>query len=416
MMANPKEELLRWVNEDRDKLIDFLSRFVQAKSPNPPGNTKEAASHVCRFLEAHHLPYRMISPHPDMPNIVGSFECGSPGRHLVFNGHMDVFPVGDEKWTHGPWSGTVANGRIYGRGVIDMKCGTTASLFTFEYLHRIRNQLKGRLTYTAVSDEETLGPYGARYLMEHHPEIHGDCLLNGEPSTPYTIRFGEKGPLWLRFGIRTPGCHGAYTHLSESATKIACRLVSDLEAITAIEATPSANVRKALIESKATMDKALGQGASEIVQKVTLNIGVIRGGLKVNMVPGHCEFEADIRLPVGVEKDQVTREVEKILSRYPQVTMEEISFAPPSWCDPYGEMMSYLKSNVKALRGFEPAPIISITGTDARLWRYINVPAYVYGPPPANMGSFDEYVDIEDFLHVVRTHVLSAYDYLSRGR
>jgi succinyl-diaminopimelate desuccinylase len=414
-MANPKEELLRWVNEDRDKLVDFLSQFLQAKSPNPPGNTKEAVDYVCRFLEAHQLPYRIISPHPDMPNIVGSFDCGSLGRHLGLNGHIDVFPVGDEKWTYGPWSGSIANGRIYGRGVTDMKCGTTASIFTFAYLHRIRNRLKGRVTLTAVSDEETFGPYGARYLMEHHPEVHGDCLLNGEPSTPYTVRFGEKGLLWLRCGVRTPGCHGAYTHLSESATKIACRLISDLEAVTAIEASPPENVRKALMESEAAVDKALGRGASKVVRQVTLSIGVIRGGLKVNMVPGHCEFEADIRLPVGVEKDQIIKKVERILSPYPQVTVEEINFTPPSWCDPYGEMTGYLKSNVKALRGFEPTAVISLGGTDARLWRYRNVPAYVYGPSPIGMGSFDEYVDIEEFLHVVRTHVLSAYDYLSRG-
>jgi hypothetical protein len=59
--------------------------------------------------------------------------------------------------------------------------------------------------------------------------------------------------------------------------------------------------------------------------------------------------------------------------------------------------------------------VVSLGGTDARLWRYENIPAYVYGPCPTGMGSFDENVPIEDFLHVVRTHVLSAYDYLMAG-
>ena len=68
-------------------------------------------------------------------------------------------------------------------------------------MYRVRDHLKGRLTLRAVSDEETFGPWGARYLMEHHPEVHGDCLLNGEPSSPLTIRFGEKGPLWLKFTV-----------------------------------------------------------------------------------------------------------------------------------------------------------------------------------------------------------------------
>ena len=59
--------------------------------------------------------------------------------------------------------------------------------------------------------------------------------------------------------------------------------------------------------------------------------------------------------------------------------------------------------------------IVSLGGTDARLWRYENIPAYVYGPFPTGMGSFDENVPLEDFLHVVRAHVLSAYDYLMSG-
>ena len=102
-----------------------------------------------------------------------------------------------------PWGGEIADGKIYGRGVADMKAGTTASIFTYVYLHRLRDQLKGKLTLTAVSDEETFGPYGARYLMEHHPEVHGDALLNGEPSSPFSVRFGEKGPLWLEITVNT---------------------------------------------------------------------------------------------------------------------------------------------------------------------------------------------------------------------
>ena len=61
-----------------------------------------------------------------------------------------------------------------------------------------------------------------------------------------------------------------------------------------------------------------------------------------------------------------------------------------------------------------PCRSISLGGTDARLWRYADIPAIVYGPAPTGMGSYDEHVTIDDFLHVVRCHVLSAYDYMSR--
>ena len=413
-MDDDRARLAAWIDDDREALIAFYADFVRAKSPNPPGDTRAAAAHVRAFLDARELPYRIVDPCPEMPNIVGDFACGAPGKHLVLNGHIDCFPVGDAaEWRHDPWGGVIADGKVWGRGAADMKCGTTASIFTYAYLHRLRERLKGRLTLTAVSDEETFGPHGARYLMDHCPEVLGDCCLNGEPGSPYTIRFGEKGPLWLKFTVRTQGAHGAYTHIGGSASKIAARLIDALEAVTEIEAPAPGNIGAVLEARAATIDKAQGAGAAAIVQKVTLNIGRIQGGLKVNMVPRDCMVEADIRLPVGLEKPRVMAVVEEIVARFPEVAMEEINFNPPSWCDPEGEMIGIIQANVRALKGFTPEPIVSLGGTDARLWRYRDIPAYVYGPFPRGMGSIDEHVEIDEFLHVVRVHVLSAYDYLT---
>ncbi len=411
-----RQQLLDWIDAEQDQIFGFYQDFVRKKSPNPPGDTTEAVRHITTFLDSTDAPYRLVDPQPTMANVLGSFEGTAPGRHLVLNGHIDVFPVNeDEAWTQPAWSGAVVDGKVWGRGAADMKCGTSASIFSFAYLARLRDKLKGRLTLTCVSDEETFGPWGARYLMKHHPEVHGDCCLNGEPGSPYTIRFGEKGPLWLKFTVRTKGAHGAYTHASESATKIAARLVGDLESLSAIDATPPGNVGAVLERSAAVIDKAQGEGAAQIVQRVTVNVGVIRGGLKVNMVPSKCVIEADVRFPVGLGKERLMAALAEIVAGYPQATMEEMNFNPPSWCDPEGEMIDIIRANVKTLKGFEPEPIVSLGGTDARLWRYLAIPAYVYGPCPRGRGAADEHVEVEEFLHVVRTHVLSAYDYLTRG-
>ena len=414
-MSDLRQTLLDQVERDRDRLVDFLSRFVQAKTPNPPGDTREAVALIKATLDAEGAPYRIVDPHPEYPNVVGSFDGGAPGRHLVLNGHIDCFPVGEhETWTHGPWSGAVADGKVWGRGVADMKCGTTSSIWTYIYLHRVREQLKGRLTLTAVSDEETFGPWGARHLVDNLPEVHGDCCLNGEPSTPWTIRFGEKGPLWLRFTVRTQGGHGAYTHGTESATRIATRLVADLETLEDMRTPAPGNVGAVMERAAATTDRALGAGASDIVQKLTLNIGQIHGGLKVNMIPSECVVEADLRFPVGLDKQTVMDAVQAIVDRHPQVSMEEMNHQPPSWCDPEHEMVGIIQDNVEQLRGFRPEPVVSLGGTDTRLWRYRDIPAYVYGPYPTGMGTGDEHVPVEDFLHVLRTHLLSACDYLTR--
>jgi succinyl-diaminopimelate desuccinylase len=118
-----------------------------------------------------------------MPNIVASTRFGRPGRHLVLNGHIDVFPSGDRaQWTRDPLSGDVVDGRLHGRGTVDMKCGTTASIFTDWYLSQVTDQLRGTLTLTLVSDEETGGRWGSGYLIENYRnEVLGDCVLNGEP-------------------------------------------------------------------------------------------------------------------------------------------------------------------------------------------------------------------------------------------
>lgn len=413
-MNQDKQEILDWIERDRDLLINFLSRFIQAKTPNPPGDTREAMKHIRATLDEESFDYRIIDPKPEFPNVVASFDGASAGKHLVLNGHIDVFPVGDhEIWDHAPWSGALADGKIWGRGSADMKCGTTCSIFTFIYLHRIKERLRGRLTLTAVSDEETFGPWGTRYLMEHHPEVHGDCCLNAEPSSPFSIRFGEKGPLWLKFTVTTAGAHGAYTHLTESATKVGARLIGDLEALETIDSPAPGNVGAALEHGREALDKALGAGASDIVQKVTVNIGLVNGGMKVNTVPSQCVIEADIRLPVGLEKNRVMEAIEDILTGYPQVSVEELVFSPPAWCDPEHEMMKILQDNVEALGRQRPEPICSLGGTDSRLWRYLDIPAFVYGPSPTGMGTGNEHVEVEAFFHTLRTHVLSAYDYLT---
>jgi acetylornithine deacetylase/succinyl-diaminopimelate desuccinylase-like protein len=222
-----REQLIHWLDQERDAMVSFFQGFVATPSPNPPGDTTAAVSHITDFLERQAAPFRLVAPQPTMANVVGTFDGAGAGRHLVLNGHIDVFPVGEdpaaEGWTRNPWGGEIHDGRIYGRGSADMKCGTSASIWTYVLLHRLKDRLRGRLTLTCVSDEETFGPWGARWLMEHEPEVRGDCCLNGEPSSPLSIRYGEKGLLWLTFTVRTDGAHGAYTHASPSATRLARR-------------------------------------------------------------------------------------------------------------------------------------------------------------------------------------------------
>lgn len=414
-MTVTKQDLEAWVDSDREALIAFLQDFIRCRTPNPPGDTLLAADHVRRFLEAQELPYEVIAPNEIMPNIVASFEGSAKGRHLALNGHIDVFPVEDESgWSQDPWGGALVDGKIYGRGSADMKCGTTASIFTYAYLNRVRAQLKGKLSLVVVSDEETFGPWGARYLAEHRPEVFGDCCLNGEPSGISTVRFGEKGPLWLEFHIRTAGAHGAYTHMSPSATVIASELISELGKLTKIRVPDLGNLESAITSAAQVIDGEYGAGAASIIRKVTVNPGLVSGGIKVNMIAAECRVQVDIRVPNGLTEKDILPRIDEIVARYPEVTYRVLLSEEPAWTSPDTEMMDSVRQNAKHISGIDPAPIISLGATDARLWRYKGLPAIVYGPAPRGMASVDEHVPVEEFIHVVKCHLLSAFDYLSR--
>jgi succinyl-diaminopimelate desuccinylase len=415
-----EETLLAEIDAARDDLIAFFQDFTRIATPNPPGETREAAAFLGRFLEARGLPYEVIAPVPEWPNIVADHRFDRPGRHLVLNGHIDVFPAGEAaRWRHGsPWSGTIEEGRLYGRGTADMKCGTSASFITYALLAKHRERLRGRLTLTAVSDEETGGRWGTDYLFNHHRDlVMGDCCLNGEPSSAYTVRYGEKAPLWLVFTARARGAHGAYVHLSESATKIAAALIDRLEAVTALKPDMPEKVARNLADPtvRQALETGLGTGAADTVAAVTLNIGMVEGGLKTNMIPSECRVEADIRLPVGVPKARVWEMVREIMRDFPTVTVEEQSLPEEegaNWCDPEGEMLHIIQERATRIAGITPAPVVTLAATDARFWRNAGVPAYIYGCAFDLVGTYDESVALEEFLNVVRVHTLSAAAYL----
>ena len=143
-MSGVRETILGWIEQDREKLVGFLSDFVRVPSPNPPGDTRAGAAFLHDQPEGAGVPVAYRTAKPEWPNVVGTFTGAGSGQHLVLNGHIDVFPAGPaETWSRDPWSGAVEDGKVHGRGVVDMKCGTAASVWTYIYLHRLRDSCAG---------------------------------------------------------------------------------------------------------------------------------------------------------------------------------------------------------------------------------------------------------------------------------
>ena len=413
--ATINQKLLGWIEEDREILVDFLSRFVRIPSPNPPGDTRDVATWLVNYLKERDLSVEVLHGQEHLPNLVASFDGAAPGPHLVLNGHIDVFPSGPaEQWSRDPWSGVVENGRLYGRGVADMKCGTAASIWTYICLHRLRHDLRGKLTLTVVSDEETGGEWGARWLLDNLGDrVKGDCVLNGEPTSPGAICLGEKGSIRFAVEVTTPGSHAALTHQSANAIQVASELIGELYKLQDWPVVQSENVRNTLEATGPAVEASWGKGAARILNQVTVCVGVIHGGDKINMLPGNCRFEVDIRTPIGVAPAEVANRIEEIVSQHPAKVV-------PIWANREANlspvdhpMIGILQKTVTDLGWEQPQPMMIHGGTDCRFWRDRGVPAYVYGCKATNMARPDEYVELEEYFHVIRTHALAAAAYLA---
>lgn len=406
------EKLLKRIEDDRDELVALLRSLVRAPSPNPPGDTRAAAEVIRGFLQSKGLSVDVIEPLANAPNLVSTFSCKDAGRHLVLNGHLDTYPCDDaERWTRDPFGGELANGAVYGRGASDMKAGTVAIAAVHAYLYALRDELKGRLTFTAVSDEETGGKWGAHYLLAHH-DVKGDCLLNSEPGGPTTVRFGEKGSLKLRFKVRTTGCHGAYTHKSKSANKIAAAVVRKLPAIAALPVNTSGNLVPMLTGSEAEFDRIHMAGAAEVLRSYTVNVGLVRGGVKMNMLPASCDCDVDIRIPIGGTAAAALRVAEEIAAQFEEVTVEVLSTDEPCWTDPDHPMVTAVHDAAETVLGRPIHAVTSLGATDARFWRSAGVPAITYGTTATNVAMVDEHTDIDEWINVIKVHALAAYNYL----
>lgn len=216
---DPKTTLINAIKADQASQLELLQRLVRAKSPNPPGDTTAAARVLTDYLTDRGIPYEVITVQAGCPNVVSEFVGGQPGSNsgprVVLNGHIDVFPVGEDTsdWTRDPWSGDVVDGRVCGRGVVDMKSGTASLAVAYAHLWAMRDSLRGSVALCIVSDEETGGRLGTKHLIQlDRDRWGGDVMLTAEP-TGQTIRFSEKGTLRLSGIVKTKSAHGAYLNL-----------------------------------------------------------------------------------------------------------------------------------------------------------------------------------------------------------
>src|SRR5215470_955676 len=345
------------IAESAGDLVALTRALVAAPSPNPPGDVTAAAGIAAAFLQTiAGAEVEHFESAPGIVNVVARIGGGRPGRRLVFNGHLDTFPVGEDLgWTVPPFGGVEADGRLYGRGASDMKGGIAASMIAARLLAEHRGSWPGEIALTLAGDEENMGSLGTRWLLDNVPLARGDAMICGDVGSPQIVRFGEKGLLWIEIEATGSPAHGAHVHKGINAID---RLRAALDALKraetiAVEAPPQ--VAAAIAAAKHVSERLSGIGEADTLQRVTINIGTIAGGTSANLVPASASAKADIRLPIGVSTEMVETKLREWLGAIEGVTWRVIRRYEPRYTDPDHEIIRCVTDAASEILGARPA-------------------------------------------------------------
>ncbi|BAO90413.1 M20/M25/M40 family metallo-hydrolase [Caballeronia cordobensis] len=411
-VADQRRALARAVAASSQEVVDLARALVAEPSPYPPGDTHAVARRIEAMLAGSGVEITRYGTLPHVTNLVVRVRGTRPGRRLVFNGHLDTFPLVDaDRWSADP-NGEARDGKLYGLGVSDMKGGVAAIVFALRHLAALRDTLPGEVVATFVGDEESMGTEGAGYLLKHVPEASGDAMISADTGSPVVLRFGEKGMIWLRLDASGKSAHAAHVHRGISAIERLLDAIQDLRTLRDHPVDAPADVLAAIDNAGPASEELSGRGESDVLRRVTVTFGTVQGGRLSNLVADHACATADIRLPVGVSVAQIEARINAILARHEGVSVEITRRYEPNWTSPDHEIVQRVRRNCAARLGIEPVVNMRVGASDARHYRMHGVPTVVCGLTAHNMGSFDEHVHIDELRALGEIYALTAFDYL----
>lgn len=389
-------------------------RLLAISSENPPGDTRALASEIKNILSVSaSIDVRLVHRKQAVENVLAVVKGRSPGRRLVFNGHLDTFEVGDPShWTHSPY-GERMNGRIYGRGSSDMKGGLAVQIQAMLCLAACREHWSGELVLALTGDEETAGPDGTQFLLDSCELANGDAMMCADAGSPQVLRFGEKGVLWLTVTAEGKPGHGAHAHLTVSAID---RLLAALAALSSLRdlTVRADHVVSAAIDQAAEVSEVTsGAGETDTLKSITVNTGTIEGGIATNLVAGHACATVDIRLPAGLTVAKLKARIEGLIGTLPGIRYQIDNETEATVTPPDHEIVKLTTRNCQEVLGQPVVSTMRVGSSDAALYRIKGIPSVVCGLTPYNMGAADEYVEVEELVALSKIYALTAFDYLT---
>ena len=385
-------------SDDATDPVAILTRLIRCPSVTPAEGGALAALEemLARLGFAVERPVFSDTDTPDVENLFA--RAGDSGPHLVFAGHTDVVPPGDESdWREGPFSAAIVDGELYGRGAVDMKGGIAA--FVAAYARHVERDGRpaGQVSLLITGDEEGPAVNGTVKLLDWaraRGEIFDACVV-GEPTNPAAmgemIKIGRRGSLSAEVRVTGVQGHVAYPHLADNP----------LRTLTAI--------------AEALMDEPLDAGSAEFPASNLEITSIDTGNGSVNVIPARARLFFNVRFsdrwtPDSLEAE-LTRRIEAAAAsgRFREgrdaANVEIVWRARPSdsFLTRDDALTQALAGAVEAVTGRQPQLSTSGGTSDARFIKDF-CPVVEFGLVGKTMHMSNERVPVEDLETLTRIY------------
>ena len=338
---------------------------------------------------------------PDVENLFATIGSGKP--HFVFAGHTDVVPPGDNAlWSHAPFEGDIQDGRLYGRGAVDMKGGVAAfAAAALAYLEENGQELGGQISFLITGDEEGPAVNGTVKLLEwaqQQGHVFDACIV-GEPTNPDVlgdaIKVGRRGSLSGTIEVIGTQGHAAYPHLANNPIPGMVKLLGGLDAM------------------------VLDDG-NERFQPSNLEIVSVDVGNKAfNVIPAKVTANFNIRFNDhwGLDslKDKVTQTLQEAAQDGLNWTITFKRDCSESFLTRDEALIETLSRSIQTETGRTPELSTGGGTSDARFIKNY-CPVVEFGLVGQTMHKIDEHVAIDDLDSLTRVYLQFLKDYFAQGR
>ena len=411
-----KRALFDMVARESADLVKLCSDLIRIPSENPPGAMGAIVDFICAYLKESGIGYKVVGPDEGHPSIVATLK-GGDGSLLLFNGHCDVVPAGDRsQWNFDPFGGEVTATRIRGRGASDMKCGLGGALFAMRLAAREKLPIKGSITLHVVPDEETGGQFGTKWLVANGYADGATACIVAEPTSGNNLEVGQKGSVKIRIKAKGKSAHGSIgNYVGESAIKKILTILGRVEEFREMKGHFDESQAQVLRNSRAIASLALkAPHVEDVIDHVAVNIGIIKGGTKINMVPDYCEADVDFRVPIGLPAQKVIDRLAAIVAEEKLDGIDyEIDANEANYTDDKESLVQAIVRNAELVWGQPVIPAYQWASSDARYYREKKIPTIQYGPSnTVGIHSYNEDVDIEDVVNSAKVYLGAIADLL----